>query len=92
MQEELGRSEGHETEESQRRLQNYSSLGEISVLCNIPVPYTVRVCEFSRLLRLDKQSFTDILEIYFSDGRIIISNLLEVSWSLILLLNFLFNF
>ncbi|KAK4480078.1 hypothetical protein RD792_013135 [Penstemon davidsonii] len=51
--------------------------GEISILCNIPQPYTVRVCELCRLLRIDKQSFSNILEIYFHDGRKILTNLLE---------------
>jgi potassium channel len=59
-------------------LEPESSFGEISILCNIPQPYTVRVCELCRLLRLDKQSFTNILEIYFVDGRRILSNLSEV--------------
>ncbi|KAK0582599.1 hypothetical protein LWI29_027488 [Acer saccharum] len=31
----------------------------------------------SKLLRIDKQSFTNILEIYFHDGRRILTNLLE---------------
>ncbi|KAF2317566.1 hypothetical protein GH714_024741 [Hevea brasiliensis] len=58
-------------------LQTYSSFGEISFLCNTPQPYTVRARELCRVLRLDKQSFTEILEIYFFDGRIILNNLLE---------------
>ncbi|XP_077230384.1 potassium channel SKOR-like [Tasmannia lanceolata] len=58
-------------------LEPNSSFGEIAILCNIPQPYTVRVCELCRLLRLDKQSFSNILEICFSDGRTILSNLLE---------------
>ncbi|XP_038992987.1 potassium channel SKOR-like [Hibiscus syriacus] len=58
-------------------LQPNSSFGEISILCNIPQPYTVRVCELCRLLRLDKQSFSSILEIYFHDGRQVLNNLLE---------------
>ncbi|XP_010525078.1 PREDICTED: potassium channel SKOR-like [Tarenaya hassleriana] len=58
-------------------LQPDSSFGEISILCNIPQPYTVRVSELCRLLRLDKQSFMNILEIYFHDGRKILNNLLE---------------
>ncbi|GKV00222.1 hypothetical protein SLEP1_g12955 [Rubroshorea leprosula] len=64
-------------EETISLLQPESSFGEISILCNIPQPYTVRVCELCRLLRLDKQSFSNILEIYFSDGRKILNNLLE---------------
>ncbi|KAL5705521.1 hypothetical protein ACHQM5_023817 [Ranunculus cassubicifolius] len=58
-------------------LERYSSFGELSILCNIPQPYTVRVCELCRLLRLDKQSFIRILDIFFHDGRIILSNLLQ---------------
>ncbi|CAN6164404.1 unnamed protein product [Urochloa humidicola] len=64
-------------EETLLMLEPESSFGEISILCNIPQPYTVRVCELCRLLRLDKQSFTNILEIYFVDGRKILSNLSE---------------
>ncbi|XWS18037.1 hypothetical protein CRYUN_Cryun32bG0007800 [Craigia yunnanensis] len=65
------------TEETVSLLQPNSSFGEISILCNIPQPYTVRVCELCRLLRLDKQSFSNILEIYFYDGRKILNNLVE---------------
>ncbi|KAF5749903.1 STELAR K+ outward rectifier isoform 2 [Tripterygium wilfordii] len=65
------------SEESFSTLELYSSFGEISILCNIAQPYTVRVRELCRLLRIDKQSFTNILEIFFSDGRKILNNLLE---------------
>ncbi|XP_022939042.1 potassium channel SKOR-like [Cucurbita moschata] len=65
------------SEETIDLLEPNSSFGEISILCNIPQPYTVRVCELCRLLRLDKQSFTNILDIYFYDGRKILNNLLE---------------
>uniref|UniRef100_A0ACD5ZRR3 Uncharacterized protein n=1 Tax=Avena sativa TaxID=4498 RepID=A0ACD5ZRR3_AVESA len=58
-------------------LKQESSFGEIAIICNIPQPYTVRVCELCRLLRLDKGSFTHILEIYFADGRKLLSNLTE---------------
>ncbi|XP_062228605.1 potassium channel KOR1-like [Phragmites australis] len=64
-------------EETLLMLEPESSFGEIAILCNIPQPYTVRVCELCRLLRLDKRSFTNILEIYFVDGRKILSNLSE---------------
>uniref|UniRef100_A0A0E0PVV4 Potassium channel n=1 Tax=Oryza rufipogon TaxID=4529 RepID=A0A0E0PVV4_ORYRU len=66
-------------EETILMLEPESSFGEIAVLCNIPQPFTVRVCELCRLLRLDKQSFTNILEIFFVDGRRILSNLSESS-------------
>ncbi|KAI5559498.1 hypothetical protein BDE02_17G115000 [Populus trichocarpa] len=65
------------SEETVKLLPPNSSFGEISILCNIPQPYTVRVCELCRLLRIDKQSFSNILEIYFYDGRKILDNLLE---------------
>ncbi|XP_062150835.1 potassium channel SKOR-like [Alnus glutinosa] len=65
------------SEDTVSLLQPNSSCGEISILCNIPQPYTVRVCELCRLLRLDKQSFTNVLDIYFYDGRKILNNLLE---------------
>ncbi|XP_068302539.1 potassium channel SKOR-like isoform X2 [Pyrus communis] len=74
--EEIGvREDG--TEEIVERLEPNSTFGEISILCNIPQLYTVRVCELCRLLRLDKQSLTSILDIYFYDGRKILNNLLE---------------
>ncbi|XP_071707836.1 potassium channel SKOR-like [Rutidosis leptorrhynchoides] len=58
-------------------LKTYDSFGDISILCNISQPYTVRVRDLSRLLRIDKQAFSNILEIYFHDGRKILNNLLE---------------
>ncbi|KAL1566752.1 potassium channel SKOR-like [Salvia divinorum] len=58
-------------------LQPNSSLGEIPILCKIPQPYTVRACEQCRLLRVDRQSFSNILDIYFHDGRKVLTNLLE---------------
>ncbi|XP_047319214.1 potassium channel SKOR-like [Impatiens glandulifera] len=74
--EEVGiRADG--TEETVSLLETYSSFGEIAILCNIPQPYTVRVCELCRLLRVKKQSFSKILEIHFLDRRRIFNNLLE---------------
>ncbi|XP_031115860.1 potassium channel SKOR-like [Ipomoea triloba] len=69
------------TEETVALLEPNSSFGEVSILCNIPQPYTIRVCELSRLLRIDKQSFSNIVDIYFHDGRRILTNLLEVKES-----------
>ncbi|KAF5769352.1 putative potassium channel, voltage-dependent, EAG/ELK/ERG, rmlC-like jelly roll [Helianthus annuus] len=65
------------SEEIVSNLKPHDSFGDVSILCNIPQPYTVQVCELCRLLRLDKQTFTNILEIYFLDGRKILNNLLE---------------
>lgn len=70
------------TEETVLRLEPNSSFGEIAILCNIPQPYTVRVCELCRLLRLDKQNLSNILDIYFVDGRTILSNLTEVFYQM----------
>ncbi|XP_030541121.1 potassium channel SKOR-like isoform X2 [Rhodamnia argentea] len=58
-------------------LPSYGTLGEIPLLCNTTLPYAVQAGELCKLLRLSKQSFTEILEIYFSDGRIILNNLVE---------------
>ncbi|CAH1424938.1 unnamed protein product [Lactuca virosa] len=74
--EDMGRNE-NEGGKCVRSLETSSSLNEISLLCNIPVPETLRVAELSKLLRVDRQSLTDILEIHFSDARIILDNLLH---------------
>ncbi|KAE8676149.1 Potassium channel SKOR [Hibiscus syriacus] len=74
---EVGRGKNDGTGDSFMDLQTYSSFGEVSFLCNTPQPYTIRVRELSRVLRLDKRSFMEIVEIYFSDGRTILNNLLE---------------
>ncbi|KAM0917958.1 hypothetical protein ACQ4PT_009345 [Festuca glaucescens] len=68
---------GEDGQETILMLEQESSFGEVAILCNIPQPYTVRVCELCRLLRLDKESFTHILDIYFADGRKLLSNLTE---------------
>uniref|UniRef100_A0A1J3GDJ5 Potassium channel n=1 Tax=Noccaea caerulescens TaxID=107243 RepID=A0A1J3GDJ5_NOCCA len=65
------------TEESVTFLGPHASFGDISIICNISQPFTVRVCDLCHLLRLDKQSFSNILEIYFQDGRKILDNLME---------------
>lgn len=65
------------SEETLSLLEPNSVFGIVAILCNIPQPYTVRVCELCRLLRIDKQSFSNILEVYFHDGRTILTNLLE---------------
>ncbi|KAG6619781.1 hypothetical protein I3842_Q081600 [Carya illinoinensis] len=75
--EEAGKVEDDETEESHKRLQAYSSIGEVSFLCNTRQPCTVRARELCKVLRLDKQCFVEILEIGFPDGRTILNNLLE---------------
>ncbi|KAJ7975285.1 putative Potassium channel SKOR [Quillaja saponaria] len=75
--EEVRRKEDCETEEFLTQLYTCDSFGEVSFLCNMPQLSIVRAREFCRVLRLDKQSFMEILEIYFLDGRIILNNLLE---------------
>ncbi|KAL5556457.1 hypothetical protein UlMin_038693 [Ulmus minor] len=44
---------------------------------NTPQRYSIVVRELCRVLRVAKQSFMEILEIFFLDGRIILNNLLE---------------
>ncbi|CAN0907630.1 Potassium channel SKOR [Linum grandiflorum] len=58
-------------------LQTYNSFGEVSFLCNIPQPHTIRVRDLCKVLRLDKQSFKEIIEMFVHDARIILNNLLE---------------
>jgi len=77
MQEEVGIADDG-SEETVALLERNSSFGEISILCNIPQPHTVRVRELCRVLRIDKQSFSNILDIYFYDGKKVLDNLLEV--------------
>ncbi|KAI9174634.1 hypothetical protein LWI28_020378 [Acer negundo] len=74
--EEVGTGEDDE-EKFLTHLHTYSSFGEVSFLCNTPQPYTIRVRELCKLLRLDRQTFLEIIGIYFFDGRIILNNLLE---------------
>ncbi|KAL4577960.1 hypothetical protein LXL04_014075 [Taraxacum kok-saghyz] len=65
------------SEEIVSNLKPHDSFGDVSIICNIPQSYTVRVRDLCRLLRIDKQSFSNILDIYYHDGRMILSNLLE---------------
>ncbi|KAH9609278.1 hypothetical protein KSS87_011625 [Heliosperma pusillum] len=65
------------SEQTMAILEPNNTFAQISVFCNIPQPYTVRVCELCRLLRIDKQSLSNILDIYFYDNKIIYNNLLE---------------
>ncbi|XP_047069365.1 potassium channel KOR2-like [Lolium rigidum] len=74
--EEIGIGEG-ESEMIISELLPYDIVGDVAVICNTPQPYTIRVCELCRLLRIDKQSLTSILQMYFKDSRQIMSNLLK---------------
>uniref|UniRef100_A0ACD5UQV8 Uncharacterized protein n=1 Tax=Avena sativa TaxID=4498 RepID=A0ACD5UQV8_AVESA len=74
--EEIGIREG-EPEEIISELLPYDIVGDVAVICNTPQPYTARVSELCRLLRIDKQSLNSILQMYFKDSRQILSNLLK---------------
>ncbi|KAL6652668.1 hypothetical protein ACP70R_011593 [Stipagrostis hirtigluma subsp. patula] len=74
--EEVATGEGG-SEEIISELLPYDIVGDVAVVCNIPQPHTVRVCELCSLLRIDKQSLTSILQIYFKDSHQILSNLLQ---------------
>uniref|UniRef100_A0A0D9W5H6 Potassium channel n=1 Tax=Leersia perrieri TaxID=77586 RepID=A0A0D9W5H6_9ORYZ len=65
------------SEEIISELRPYDIVGDVAVICNIPQPYTVQVSELCSLLRIDKQSLTSILQIYFKDNSQILSNLLK---------------
>ncbi|CAM6092005.1 unnamed protein product [Calypogeia fissa] len=64
-------------EERINQLEAETVFGEVGVLCEIPQPFTVRVVELCRVLRIDKHAFAGIIKIYFNDGRLVINNLLE---------------
>ncbi|CAL5031842.1 unnamed protein product [Urochloa decumbens] len=74
--EEVANGEGG-SEEIISELLPYDIVGDVAVVCNVPQPYTLRVCELCSVLRIDKQSLTSILQIYFKDSRQILSNLLK---------------
>ncbi|PVH35371.1 hypothetical protein PAHAL_7G164200 [Panicum hallii] len=74
--EEVAAGEGG-SEEIISELLPYDIVGDVAVVCNVPQPHTVRVCELCSVLRIDKQSLTSILQIYFKDSRQILSNLLK---------------
>ena len=77
-QEEVASGEGG-SEEIISELLPYDIVGDVSVVCNVPQPHTVRVSELCSVLRIEKQSLTSILQIYFKDSRQILSNLLKVT-------------
>eukprot|EP00850_Spirogloea_muscicola_P016184 SM000129S26171 [mRNA] locus=s129:404788:409939:- [translate_table: standard] len=54
------------------------TVGEIAVLCQLPQPFSVRVKELCQVLRVSKQSLTNVVSTYFLDGRQLVENLLNV--------------
>lgn len=66
------------SEEIITNLEAESIFGEVAVLCSIPQPYTIRVRELCKVLRIDKQTFFNIMRIYFADGRQVLDNLLKI--------------
>ena len=53
--------------------------GEIAVFFNIPQPFTVRTRRLSQVIRLSHHHFKQILQPHSEDGKILISNFVEVS-------------
>ncbi|XP_031256768.1 potassium channel KAT1 [Pistacia vera] len=51
--------------------------GEIGVLCYRPQPFTVRTTELSQILRLNRTSLINTIQVNTEDGRIIMNNLSE---------------
>ncbi|MCO5594662.1 hypothetical protein L7F22_048695 [Adiantum nelumboides] len=65
------------SEEVISNLEAKSIFGAVAVLCSIPQPYTIRVVDLCKVLRLDKQVFFNVMHIYLADGRQVLNNLLE---------------
>ncbi|KAI5063905.1 hypothetical protein GOP47_0020575 [Adiantum capillus-veneris] len=65
------------TEEIISNLEAESVFGAVAVLCSIPQPYTIRVVDLCKVLRLDKQVLFNIMRIYFADGRQVLTNILK---------------
>lgn len=53
--------------------------GEIAVFFNIPQPFTVRARRLSQVIRMSHHHFKQILQPYSEDGKIVVSNFVEVS-------------
>ena len=58
--------------------------GEIGVIFNIPQPFTVRTKRLSQVIRISHQHFKQMVQQHNADGKIIISNFIQV-WSLLTL-------
>ncbi|KAK8478303.1 hypothetical protein V6N11_060229 [Hibiscus sabdariffa] len=52
-------------------------LGEICVLCHRPQLFTVRTKRLCQLLRLDRTTFLNIIQVNVGDGTIIMNNLIQ---------------
>lgn len=59
-------------------LSTSDTLGDVALLCHIPQPFAVRVCELCKLLRIEKQSWDNILQLDMKDHTQMLINLLEV--------------
>ncbi|KAG6510401.1 hypothetical protein ZIOFF_028411 [Zingiber officinale] len=54
------------------------TLGDVALLCHIPQPFAVRVCELCKVLLIEKQSWDNILQLHMKDHTQMLINLLEV--------------
>ncbi|KAG6514123.1 hypothetical protein ZIOFF_024463 [Zingiber officinale] len=54
------------------------TLGDVALLCHIPQPFAVRVCELCKVLLIEKQSWGNILQLHMKDHTQMLINLLEV--------------
>ncbi|XP_051119024.1 potassium channel SKOR-like [Andrographis paniculata] len=66
-----------EVKKNTEETESKDSIGDISVLCSIPEPRTIRAVELSKLLRIEKEDLIEIIDTHSSDGRAVINNLLE---------------
>ncbi|XP_042380021.1 potassium channel KOR2-like [Zingiber officinale] len=53
------------------------TLGDVALLCHIPQPFAVRVCELCKVLLIEKQSWGNILQLHMKDHTQMLINLLE---------------
>lgn len=55
--------------------------GELGVIFNIPQPFTVRSKRLSQVIRISHHHFKQLLQPFSEDGKIILTNFLQVEIS-----------
>ncbi|XP_020597290.1 potassium channel KAT3 [Phalaenopsis equestris] len=53
--------------------------GEIGVILNIPQPFTIRSKNISQVVRIGRHHFGQVVELHIAEGKMILSNFLQVS-------------
>lgn len=52
--------------------------GEIGVLCNMPQPFMCRATQLAKVLRIERNDFSGVVQAYVKDGNQVVENLLQV--------------